>query len=154
MLLSCLRTYLWVNRSSRLHGPPCLSTDSLCLCIMVSTETPTYNKDKTTKPKILWDIRGKHSMCSFSLLILRAWHDNPFLSTCLSWFYMISATDGSEIKRFTIPLGIWSTSIFLFWNTSSSTGPYYATFPVIIRAKRTPISKIQMDHSSHGNNGH
>jgi len=52
------------------------------------------------------------------------------------------------------PLGIWSTSIFLFWNISSSTGPYYATFPVIIRAKRTPISKIQMDHLSHSINGH
>lgn len=30
------------------------------------------------------------------------WHGNPFLSMCLSWLYMISATDGSAIKRLTI----------------------------------------------------
>uniref|UniRef100_A0A2P2Q4N8 Uncharacterized protein MANES_05G052400 n=1 Tax=Rhizophora mucronata TaxID=61149 RepID=A0A2P2Q4N8_RHIMU len=42
-------------------------------------------------------------------------------------------------------LSIWSTSIFLLWNICCPTGSHYATFPMIIRTKRTPIQYVFKD---------
>jgi hypothetical protein len=122
MLLSCLRTYRWVKRSSRLQGPPCLSTDSLCLCVMVSTETPTYSRDKTRKRRSSEIFGANIARVPAAFLSCRPWHGNPFLSTCLSSSYMMSATDGSAIKRFRIkwqvhPLLVFGRPAFFFFGT-------------------------------------
>lgn len=122
MLLSCLRTYRWVKRSSRLHGPPCLSTDSLCLCIMVSTETPTYSRDRTRRRRSSEMYGANIARVPAAFLSCGPWQGSPFLSICLSSLYMMSATDGSAIKRFTIkwqvhPLLVFGLPAFFFFGT-------------------------------------
>ena len=89
MLLSCLRTYQWLNWSSRLLGPPCLTTNSLCLCIIVSIETPTCSRDKTRRQRSSNMYGANIASVLAALVSCGPWHGNPFFSMCLPSVYMI-----------------------------------------------------------------
>lgn len=87
ILFSCLLTYLCV-RSITIKRTPLFSTDSLCLCIMVSTDSPTYNR-KWTNGRRSSKIYGACIARVPAALCCGPWQGNPFLSTYLCWIYVI-----------------------------------------------------------------